>query len=249
MTTNQIAYHRLREDIRHDIAMEIENYRSNTAGEAIQWFNAREKERADKAGEGIRLAELAETTSYHQASVTETHRSNVEDESISWAKLGLGWAELAETQKYHNASIGLQSQELALKQDQLRLDAERLDMDWYRAETGRLENDVHKQEAQTHAQQLNVAWAQVVNDQQRVENERSNVFLKSQELSLKRDQFEWDKTMDQSRDTREWWNLGLTAFASAFENVSKNAFKMQDNLRESVNSFFDMGGFAAGLLA
>lgn len=245
MTTNQIAYHRLQEDIRHDIATEIENYRSHTAGESIQWYSTLETERADKAREGIQLAELAETTRYHSGVMAETKRSDLEKEAISWANLGLGWAQLSETSKFHDASIGIQSQELDLRRNQLALDAEKLDVEWYKAETGRLQNDVAKKEAETHAQQLNVAWAQVANDQQRIENESSNIFLKSQELSLKRNQFEWDKSMDQSKDTREWWKLGLDAFASAFDSVSNNAFKMQDMLHDSVTDFVKIGGLVA----
>lgn len=236
MTTNQLAYHRLQEDIRHNVAMEIENYRSNVAGENIAWFNAYEKKRADLADEGIRSGELMETASYHAASLKEENRSNVEREKLSWAELGLGWANYSVDKAYKEASIAVKQDELQLRQNQLALDRERLDMDWYKAETGRISTDIDKLKAEYQLGQLDVAWAQVALDQQRVENQSQELDIRQDELLLKQDQFRHDKKMDESRDKREWWDLGLTAFASAFNSVSNNAFRLNDSMNDRIGA-------------
>lgn len=65
MTANQINYARMKEDTRHNVATEAENYRSNVARET-------------------------ENTRHNVATETETHRSNVAQEALGWANVAIG---------------------------------------------------------------------------------------------------------------------------------------------------------------
>lgn len=197
MTTNQIAYHRLQEDIRHDIATEIENYRSHTAGEAISWFDAFERKRANQADEGIRLAGLAETKRNNIATLAETADYHQEQAAISWGNLDLGWANLQETKDYHDASLDLQSQELELKRDQFNLDEERVSIEWQNADSNTLKAKASEMEALTHQGQLGIAYNQLRLDEQRVRNEGIRLTMAGEDLRLRQEQLQLDKNADE----------------------------------------------------
>lgn len=144
MTQNQIAFARLREDIRHNqategytslelsegarhnVATEGENYRHNVAGEQINWYNA-----------------------------GETNRHNTQTEGLNWY-LAPSQADSYESQaRYNDTRSDVARGELDLKSAELELRNKIADMDWYKVYYS-IENDkervaVAKQEADTAA--------------------------------------------------------------------------------------------------
>lgn len=126
MTANQIAYQKMREEGRANLAREIETKRANMSQEAIKRSELSENSRHNLAVEGetaranqareaetnrSNLAKELETNRANLAREAETHRSNVESESIArqnvglgYANVGLGYSNLAEATRSHQAS-------------------------------------------------------------------------------------------------------------------------------------------------
>lgn len=92
MTSNQLAYGKLVEDIRHNKASEAETYRHNTSTEG-------ETYRFNVATEGWRDRTLNETYRHNVA----TENLQQQQIGLGYAQLGLGYAQLQETSRHNVA--------------------------------------------------------------------------------------------------------------------------------------------------
>lgn len=107
MTHNQIEYWSLKEDQRHNRAVETETNRQNVAV-------LEETKRHNVASENFNLSSLAETTRHNKATETETQRHNIAGEkevqrhNVATEQFNL--SALAETSRHNKASEGLQAQ-------------------------------------------------------------------------------------------------------------------------------------------
>lgn len=130
MTQNQIAYWKLQEEkrsnlasegetSRHNIATESETERSNRVqqGEAKRhnlstekqaWLNYSEAQRSNRANESIKKDSLAESARHNVATESETVRHNVESELLGQGQLALQRGQLQE-QTRHNVATEIQS--------------------------------------------------------------------------------------------------------------------------------------------
>lgn len=92
MTTNQIAYFKVKVEQEHYKLSDAEAARHNKSTENIANLQLQETARTNQANEAIKMAQLAETT-----------RHNTVTESQTWASLNIQQATLAETQRHNQA--------------------------------------------------------------------------------------------------------------------------------------------------
>lgn len=169
MTANQISYTRAQEERRHNLAVEAETHRSNTAGELISMGTLQESRRSN-------LARERETNRSNVARETETHRANLAIERLGV----LNYSESVRANKAREAEAKRSNQAREaetyrsnLMQEAYRLDTYNLDKERYQmqlidqdlrilTEQARIKNlqsqtDLNK--ARTTAERVGVLWS------------------------------------------------------------------------------------------
>lgn len=130
MTYNQIEYWKLQENKRanqanetetstHNRNTEYETGRHNRATEQIDLSKLAETTRHNKVTEHQGYLTIAETGRHNRATEGETTRSNLSNEAIKRANLGLGYSQLSETSRANRAQEYLKGVDLSINQGYL----------------------------------------------------------------------------------------------------------------------------------